>query len=454
MADTEGVKLFGFQDGPEGFVFYGLDPEPIDFLFLRANCGRGAGKTFAGAVRSTVYACKYPESIGMVVGLTTDKVRDTILPTLRSVFRAFGMREGTHYEYNKTERTLTFLFNGSQMFMRSAEEPENLPGPSLAWFWLDEYRKMPFRVWEALLPTLRQKGFPHQAWMTSTPAGRAHWSRMIWFPKAYAAEFDVPVYERAAGTYRSYRAKTKDNPHNGAEFYSSLLSTYGEGTQLARQELEGEEVVMEDLVYPIWDSKRHVVHPSKWPVQKFDKVLAGVDFGFAVPSAIVVGAQDHEGNHYLLDEFYRKGMSEDALIAEARRLKAQWGIRYFVADSADPRWIQSFRRAGLPVVPARKTVGSVTDPSSGIGLCYSLLARKRPDGSPLLWVSPRCANFRREIENYVRDDPAATRDPSERPRKHNDHAVDAWRYLETFKALVWGHGDATRPKTSAVRWVA
>lgn len=458
MTEAQGVKLFGFQDGPQGFVHYGLEPEPMDHLFLRASAGRGSGKTFAGAVRATVYMCKYPGSMGMCVGLTVDKIRDTIIPKWWEILSTFGMREGTHFEYNKTEKLLTFLFNGSRCFMRSAEEPENLPGPDLAWFWLDEYRKMPFIVWEKLVPTLRgwkKNGYPHQAWMTSTPAGRAHWSRMLFFPKAYAAEFGGEVYERKVGTYRSYAAYTVQNPHGGQELDALMAGTYGKDSQLYKQEALGQELVLEDLVYSMWDARRHIVPREKWPVKHFKRVSAGVDFGFAVPSAIAVIAIDGEGRYYLLDEFYQKGMSHDGLVAVARRLKAKHGIQEFVCDSADPNWIRAFLRGGLHARKANKTVGTTSDPSCGIGLVYAALARQNPDGTNGFYCAPHCLNFRREIENYVRDEVSDSRDPGERPRKKGDHMMDATKYVMAWLDVVAGSGrNATIGHTRKVTYVA
>jgi len=453
------IELFGFQEGQDGFVLYGLEPEPIDYCFLRANCGRGAGKTMASAVRAMLYMCKYPGSRGMIIGLTADKVRDTILPTMYQVAREMGMRDGTHFEYNKTERRWSMLFNGSLAFMRSAEEPQMLPGPTLAWFWLDEYRKMPEIVWNLMLPTLRQNApdgqppYPRQAWMSSTPAGRSHWSRKVWFPKAYSAEFDEPLYQRLAGTYRSYRANTKDNPHNPPEFYQTLASTYGIGTALYQQEVEGKEITMEDLVYSNFDRTYHCVPRSQWPTVP-DKVIAGVDFGFDSPSSIVVEGFDGE-RRYLMDVFYKRHMDEDALVNVAKVLKKKHGIRYFLCDSSDPRWIRKFQQKRLRAYPAKRIVGSTSDPSSGIGLCYAALNKKLSDGRQAFFVDPKtCKPWLREIENYVREDQPSKRDRSEQPRKLNDHAMDAWKYAEQGIDKFWAHGDLTKSRSSSWKAVA
>lgn len=448
------LELFGFQAGPDGFVRYGLDPNEIDYLFLRVRAGRQAGKTTAGAMRSALFMSKYAGSAGMIISLTADKSRDTVIPTLFGVYKRMGMTYGTHYEYNKTERTITFLFNGSVAYLRSAEEPDNLPGPSLSWFWLDEDRKMPEKVFTLMQPTLTQVGYPHQAWLTSTPAGKAHWSRKIWLPKQYAKEFDIDIPERAAGTYRSYTAWTKDNPNLSPDYYKTLVSTYGgANTSLAKQELFGEEIIFEDLVFPVWDSTKHMKKPELWPtpLTKMKRVLAGVDFGFTNPCAVVVEGIDEQQRHYILDEFYQVHMSEQELARVLKAMRRQYGIKYFICDSADPRWLRALRAAGLPAIAAKKTIGSINDPSSGIGLCHATLSREMEDGTQGFYVRPKCINFKREIENYVREDSKDKLNPSEKPRKKNDHLLDAWRYAETAIQHFWGETNLTKARSARMK---
>ena len=443
-----GMKTYGFQAGTEGFVLYGLGSDgtpPIDYLFLRVVAGRQSGKTTAGAMRAFIYMNKYRGSLGMIIGLTADKLRDTVLPTLFKVCNLNGFEYGKDFEYNKTERALTFFNSGSVALMRSAEEPDNLPGPSLSWFWMDEFRKMPEKVFTLLQPTLTQVGYPHQAWGTSTPAGRSHWTRKIWLPKQYERDFDVKLPERLAGTYRSYTAWTEDNTFLSPEYYKTLVSTYGENTMLFRQELRGEEIELEDLVYPVWDAKKHVVPEALWP-ERPSRVMAGVDFGFANPTAILVEGVDSKGRHYIIDEFYRTQMSEGFLVEIAKGLQEKHNIELFVADSADPRWIRAMRAAYLPAIAAKKSVGSSADPSSGIGLCYSTMAK--PD---YLYVSPKCVSFRREIENYVREDSSDLRNPSERPRKRADHLMDCFRYAEIAISHYWSTGSMSNVTSAELK---
>jgi hypothetical protein len=303
-----------------------------------------------------------------------------------------------------------------------------------------------------LQATLRQPGYPHQLILSTTPVGRRHWIHAVFYPDRTDPEFLTELH--LAGEWRggggevwrtavlpsgrtvethflAYPAKTLENPHGGEEHYAQLVSTYGEGSLLARQELDGEFVLMEGLTYPAWNPEVHVVPMDRFPVKRPSRVVAGVDFGFANPAAIVVEGIDGEGRRYILDEFYRAGCSEDVLCREAADLARAWGIQYFFCDTEDPRWIRALRGAGLPALRANKRVGSPRDISSGIGLCTRALARTiGPKKEQGFFVNPECKSFIREMENYVRDEGRDNLNALERPRKYGDHAMDAWRYAE------------------------
>jgi hypothetical protein len=139
----------------------------------------------------------------------------------------------------------------------------------------------------------------------------------------------------------------------------------------------------------------------------------------------------------------------DIRVEESHEFLAN-GILSHNCDSADPRWIRALRAHMLPAIAAKKTVGSAADPSSGIGLCYATLNRKFPDNTHGLYVSPKCVSFRREIENYVRDEPSSTRNPSEKPRKLADHSLDAWRYAEIAIEHFWGNPAMTQPTRASI----
>lgn len=430
-------RLVGFQAGPYGFVRVGTDDSPtgwLDYLYQIVYGGRGAGKSQAGALRTLKYVVSWPRAFGVITAPTLNVIHDATLPALQRVLEQAGIHEDRDYSYNNTREEIK-LWNGGTILLRSTEHPQRIRGMDAAWFWMDEPRDSPLEAFLNLQATLRQQGFPHQGWMTTTPLGKYHWTYPLFYPEEAAREGfgRDDLQSRGTGTYIKFNAPTRENPFGGEELYQNLIRTYGVDSPRARQELEGQIVIQEGLVYPTWDSSKYVVPEADWPGSPV-RVVAGVDFGFSAPAGVIVEGVDKAGRRYLLDQIYEAGLDEDTLGSRLVSLKRKYGILYFACDWADPRWMHTLRRRfKLPAVKALKKVGSGRDPSSGIGLCNKVLADD-PDLGQMFYVSPKCADFVMEIENYVRDEPSALRNPDERPRKFRDHLMDAWRYAEAFIA--------------------
>ena len=438
-------KRFGFQTGPgnTGFCEVGfpvtvdgpMGPEvkqAEDGLMLRVCGGRGSMKTYGALDRDASYALNFPGAWGMIITLTKFKHRDTIIPKFQKLMKDWQLRPNVHYDLNINLGEYTF-YNGSKIFLRTAQEPENLPGPDMSFIHIDEYREMTERVFTEVMPTLRQPGFPRQCWLASTPGGAAHWSRKIWMPHEYAKDFDVDVPTRRSGRYVNYRAFTKDSPFIPKELYQMWVDQYGgENTRMARQELFGEELVMEGLVYEGFDASKHVVPQDKWPGYP-NTIVAGVDFGFKHPAAIIVYGIDECNRRYVLDEFKRSHCDPITLATVAQEMQQRYNIERFICDSEDPGAIHVFRGEPfrLPAFGAQKILRGSADKTSTFGLVERAI-NQRVQGGQGFFVHPQCKNFRREIEAYVYDKDPRYRDGPEVPRKLNDDLMDALRYAEIW----------------------
>jgi hypothetical protein len=108
------------------------------------------------------------------------------------------------------------------------------------------------------------------------------------------------------------------------------------------------------LVYGCFDASRHWIDPIVLPPGT--RYFAGVDWGYTHPFVIVVRAVTPLGMHYQVAEYYRTQLMINEKIDAAHRLKAQYPIEKFIADSANPDDIASFNQAGLRCVPAEKDI--------------------------------------------------------------------------------------------------
>ncbi len=436
------IRLFGFQ---RQFVRLGLDPgatpQVAPYQFLLAHAGRGSGKSRAGAYRALSYIGRYPGSLGIITAPTYNMLHDASLANLLDVFSEAGLVRNHDYFYTgmREEIIVRRGHKESKILLRTTEHPERLRGPTAAWFWMDEPRDSPFVAFTNLVGTLRQFGFPHQGWMTTTPKGRKHWLYRLFFKRDELFEdaADVDVTAMPA-EYHTFNAATEENPFGGQDLAAVLRSQF-KGTMMERQEVGGDFVILEGLVYPGWNGATHVVPRDKWPVQRPNRVMAGVDFGYSAPCAIIVEGYDKAGRRYIMDEECKSGLSEQEMIAKAKVLRAEYGIALFSCDDEDPRWIAAMREAHLPAVPAKKGKLGIGNPSGSVALCAAALAD--PAG---FYVDPKCEGFIEEIESYEKATTREDQEQSEKPKKGNDHRMDAWRYSEVMIKRLWARSTSAR----------
>jgi len=385
---TISVPAEWYQPQPHQLRFHTLPHRFRAFI-----AGIGAGKTLAGCAEALRVAVSIPtESIGMILAPTYPMLRDATMRTFFSV-----CPEELIATVFKSQMTV-LLRTGAEILFRSADDPEKLRGPNLAWVYLDEAAMMPRRAWEIAIGRLRRE--PGKAWITSTPKGR-NWI------------YDLFVLNPQPD-YGLVRASTFDNAYLPPELTESLNATYI--GKFREQELFAEFVGFEGLVYENFAPDLHVQdRQAEWR-----STVAGVDWGFNNPGVILVIGQDGDGNYHVLDEEYEPRVviagEGDCWVKRAQALMDKWRIERFIADPSEPANIQAFCDAGLPCEPADNTV------MPGIAHVASLLEPR--DGTPRLTISPRCRNLIRELQEYVY--PESSR--KDAPIKENDHACDALRY--------------------------
>ena len=211
---------------PQQMAFF-LDQSP----YAAAVTGVGGGKSYCGALKMFQYMRSHPKSVGMVTAVSYPMLRDATLKSIQQVFP-----EGS-YVLNIGDMTLKYQ-NGAEALLRSTDEPSRLRGPNLAWVWMDEAARSEEEAFLVLQGRLRQTGFPHQMWLTTTPNG-FNWVYKLFkqFPK---------------DGYALHQWRTMDNPNLPPLFIKNLLESY-QG-EFALQELEGQFVALSGS--PFFDGER------------------------------------------------------------------------------------------------------------------------------------------------------------------------------------------------------
>lgn len=365
--------------------------------------GIGSGKSFAGAVKA-LHQSAVTKGLGLVLSPTYPMLRDASLRTFLEVAGETLPLENFH----KTEM-LAKINGGGEVLFRSADKPDRLRGPNVSWAWIDEGALCAPGTWEIVIGRLREGGKAGPCWVTTTPKGR-NW-----------------LYERQ-DQMTIFRSRTQDNPYLDREFVRSLEASYT--GQFAAQELAGEFVGFDGLVYEEFDRSRHVVEAAgPWA-----RVIAGLDEGYTNPAVILVIGLDHDDRAHVLEEFYQRRVLQGDLVAAAQALQKRHGIEMFYADPSAAGLIADLHAANVPVRAAQHAV------KDGIQTVKARLALQG-DGRYRLTVAPACVNTIAEFESYIWKAGKAGLLRDE-PEKVNDHAMDSLRYAlfqpSAKQAGVWG----------------
>lgn len=359
--------------------------------------GAGSGKTRAGCAKALSFALRHPGSRGMIIGASYPGIKQAILPHLETVAEELQLRQS--WQYNRADQQI-LLANGSNFWLRSADNPESLLGADLAWLWGDEPALWKHDAYRYSVGRLRQSEYPHQAFFTFTPKGQ-NWA---------AEELCQP-----REGLEIIRATSLDNPFVGEDFYERLRREYGQGSQWWRQEVLGEVVAFEGLIYPQFSVERHVAEPP--PKEEFVAYYGGQDWGWTNPGVFLLAGLHKDGALWVLREWYETERTLDWWTEQVKQAHAEYRLQTLDCDPSEPGNLDAYARAGLP---ARKANNAIIP---GI----TAVSGKLSAGE--LYLAPGCINTISELGGYCWKRGRDGDVKRDEPEKQHDHACDALRYL-------------------------
>jgi len=426
MMKAEGASLMGHSEpsGPAAIIT--PTGAQLEFIkcgkhFKKFQAGQGGGKTVAGVFEVLRYVWKWDGATVICTEPTYPMVRDILRPEFDRQLSARG--EVEHVSFHVSANKYTFP-NGSEIWLRQCDQADKLRGPSLAAAWMDEAAQCPLQAYQILSGRLRQQGYPHTFMFTGTPRGQNwfHWAFTQGDRPKGAAEYigDTPGLEDQVA---SFRWAALDNPNLDAVTKSLLEAAYAPGTLAHRQEVLGEIVAYEGFVYPQFQFDTHVrdylFDEEGLPRGlQFVRVIGGVDWGWAVGVALVIGL-DTRGNVWVLDETYESQRDVgDFWAPELLRLQRAHNVDMWYCDPSEPAYIAKVHgyQGRVRAEPAENAV------IPGITAVASRFA------AGTLFVGPKCINTIRELGLYAWKQDRQGEVREDVPEKANDHAMDGLRY--------------------------
>lgn len=202
--------------------------------------GFGSGKTTAACVKALFLAGYNVGCAGMLVSPTYGMLRDTTRRTFLQILNDYEIA----YTFRVNENRIILRGLNSEIWFRSADDPNKLKGSTLAWVGLDEPGLMVKEAYTYSLARARDKrARVRQLFMTGTPEG------LNWLYEE--------LIEKKNNKMRVIKSKTTDNYYLPTDSVDALKNSYDD--KMIKQYLDGEFInVYEGRAYYNFDRELHV----------------------------------------------------------------------------------------------------------------------------------------------------------------------------------------------------
>ena len=350
--------------------------------------GTSAGKTICILLVLIDYAIRNE-------GKEISVVSESIPHLRRGAFKDFcgilkGMNRYKDSQLNKSTLKYTFT-NGSYIEFFSTDQPDKLRGARRTDLYINECNNIPFDAYQQLV--VRTSG---NIWLDYNP------SALFWVDRELIGKEDTDFITL---TYKDNDSlpesivteieKAKEKAKTST-YWANWWRVYG----------LGEVGNLEGACIPDWKEIDTIPNEARL-------LGAGMDFGYQDPTTIILLYKFNEA--YIFDEVFYK--SNTVLRDVSLFLKENQITTNIIADSAEPKSIETLRRDGHSIYPCTKGRDSV---NFGINLI----------NQNEIYVTSRSKNLKRELGGYVwaKDKEGNT---LSKPTGEHPDCIDAARYVLT-----------------------
>jgi len=371
--------------------------------FIIKKGGAGSGKS-VDTMRLVVYRLVAERGHNYLVCRKSGRSnRMSTWPLLKSCIADWSLE--SLFKANISDQTITCITNGNQIKFTGLDDIEKIKsitfenGP-LTDVIIEEATEVSETDFNQLNLRLRgQAKQPFQMTLQFNPVSDTHWIKNRFFDNPGPKKGKITIHE---STYQDNRFLDKD--------YKEELEA-----------LKYEDKVYYD-VYALgkWGSIGNLVFRNvkyetvNYTEEDFDEVLCGMDFGFNhYHSNQKIGIKD--GVKYSFDELYVRQMTNDEIIIENEKQNMLQKHEACTADSAEPKSILDWERAGYTINPAIKGPDSVRQQISWLNRGEWVID---PDKCPGLASEVKGFKWKEDRDGNVLDEPV----------KFKDDAIAACRY--------------------------
>jgi phage terminase large subunit len=340
--------------------------------------GTRSGKTYAILQWIIVQSLQSKQEV-TIVRKTIPSLKRTVIKDFKDVMQAMGIY--SEAEYNISDRVYTF-YNDSTISFISTDDAEKLRGLKSSILWLEEaneidsesYFQLQIRTTGPIILSYNPTISPY------------HWLRQMDECSRYFTTYKSnPYLERTV--VRAIEELQRTNP--------KAWKIYG----------LGEYTTNEKAVFQF--------NSVEWIPDESDLVAYGLDYGYSNDPSCLVSVWKHNGQIFLLEHFYEKGLTTSDLDKKLKEIVQ--GREEIWADSAEPRLNDELYKLGYNIRPVVKGKDSI---NFGIQVMQNYKIN----------IPKACQNLTNEFYSYewATDRFGAQLD---KPVDYMNHAIDATRYV-------------------------
>ena len=362
--------------------------------------GRRFGKSYLAITRLITWAIEKPGGVFYYVTATYRMAKQIAWVLLKQLtpFEIFASK-------NESELSVT-LSNGSQIFLKGAEDPDKLRGVSLSGLVLDEASFCKEEAWTMVLrPALSDQEGP--AWFITTPNG------LNWFAEAWDAAEDDP--QCSTHSYTTIEGGQVSEEEVAAARRTLDARTFS-------QEYEASFVNLIGRVVPDFDDNN-----IRDDIEDLGgELLIAADFNVSPMHWIVCQRVGRDQLH-CIDELHIKETHTDEACTELLHRYPNREMRVYPDPTGNARKTAAggvtdhgiLRNRGLWVSPNKKPYGQA-DKRNAVNAMV-----KDAEGTRRLFIHPRCKQTIKSLRNLT------FKENTNMPDKDSgwDHGWDALSYL-------------------------
>jgi len=377
--------------------------------FRVARCGRRFGKSWLAGYEMFVRAVAIDNARIVYYAPTRDDARDIMWKVLKEICGALIVGDPNE---SRLEMNIRNRFGTTSLIVlygwEALQERGKGVGVKNHFAVLDEvskYSNFEYGWQEILRPTLID--VQGDALFISTTNGFNHF-------------YDLCNKELTDSDYKTFHFTSYDNPFISPEEIDKIKSEMTEDR--AAQEIYAEFRKKEGLVYKEFNREQHLTTDEPYEVVY---TIAGVDFGFKHPAAVIEIKKDYNGVYWVTDEWVETEQTEDLII---EYVAAKKYAKVF-PDPENASAIEALKKRGVNVRKVTKGNGSVV---FGINTVRELLKQNR------LRINTKCIKVIESFEKYSYKESRGNNTPDELPAHDFSDPLDAIRY-----ALVTDDGSSS-----------